>query len=51
MGFVPYFTTRKKGSGIGLALAKSIMEANQGTINFTSENGKTTFVLSFVAQF
>jgi len=45
--FVPYFTTRKNGSGIGLALAKSIMEAHQGNISFISEEGKTSFVLSF----
>jgi len=45
--FVPYFTTRKDGSGIGLSLAKSIMEAHRGSINLTSENDKTTFILSF----
>lgn len=46
--FVPYFTTRKNGSGIGLSLTKSIMEAHQGYINFTSEKGKTSFILSFL---
>lgn len=45
--FIPYFTTRKDGSGIGLTLAKSIVEAHDGTIFFTSENGLTTFRLSF----
>ncbi|MCH2196408.1 HAMP domain-containing sensor histidine kinase [Kordia sp.] len=45
--FVPYFTTRKEGSGIGLTLTKSIVEAHDGTIFFKSENGVTTFTLSF----
>ncbi|AXG70403.1 sensor protein ZraS [Kordia sp. SMS9] len=45
--FVPYFTTRKDGSGIGLTLTKSIVEAHDGTIFFKSENGLTTFTLSF----
>lgn len=45
--FIPYFTTRKNGSGIGLTLTKSIVEAHDGNIFFTSENGVTTFRLSF----
>lgn len=45
--FIPYFTTRKDGSGIGLTLTKSIVEAHDGTIFFKSENGLTTFTLSF----
>ncbi|WP_298424577.1 HAMP domain-containing sensor histidine kinase [uncultured Kordia sp.] len=45
--FIPYFTTRKDGSGIGLTLTKSIVEAHDGNIFFTSENGLTTFKLSF----
>ncbi|MGH1385565.1 sensor histidine kinase [Kordia sp.] len=45
--FVPYFTTRKDGSGIGLTLTKSIVEAHDGNIFFKSENGLTTFTLSF----
>jgi signal transduction histidine kinase len=48
--FVPYFTTRKDGSGIGLTLTKSIVEAHDGTIFFKSENGLTTFTLSFLGS-
>lgn len=45
--FVPYFTTRKDGSGIGLTLTKSIVESHQGSIFFKSEKGNTVFTLSF----
>jgi nitrogen fixation/metabolism regulation signal transduction histidine kinase len=47
--FIPYFTTRKDGSGIGLTLSKSIMEAHNGTIQFTSSKEKTTFILTFIS--
>lgn len=44
--FIPFFTTRKKGSGIGLALTKQILQLHHGDIHFTSEKGKgTEFVI------
>ena len=46
--FVPYFTTRKDGSGIGLTLSKSIIEAHDGSIHFKSKTGKTSFIITFI---
>lgn len=41
-----YFTTRKEGSGIGLAMTFRIIQLHDGTIDFTSEPGKgTTFII------
>jgi len=41
-----YFTTRKEGSGIGLAMTFRIVQLHDGTIDFTSEPGKgTTFFI------
>jgi signal transduction histidine kinase len=41
-----YFTTRKQGSGIGLAMTFRIVQLHDGTIDFTSEPGKgTTFLI------
>ena len=41
-----YFTTKEKGSGIGLAMTFRIVQLHDGTIDFTSEPGKgTTFVI------
>ncbi len=46
--FIPFFTTKKKGSGIGLSLARQIMRLHKGSIYFTTEEGKgTTFTLEF----
>lgn len=39
-----YFTTRKEGSGIGLAMTFRVVQLHNGTIDFVSEPGKgTTF--------
>lgn len=43
-----YFTTKKQGSGIGLAMTFRIVQLHDGTIDFSSEPGKgTSFVMSF----
>jgi signal transduction histidine kinase len=44
--FELYFTTKKTGSGIGLAQAYQIMQWHYGSVDFDSEEGKgTTFRL------
>ena len=45
--FIPFFTTRKDGAGIGLSLSKNIMEAQNGHLTFKSKSGETMFVMSF----
>ncbi len=46
--FIPFFTTRKDGSGIGLTLSKQIMHRHGGQILVSSEPGKgSSFVLVF----
>jgi two-component system nitrogen regulation sensor histidine kinase NtrY len=37
--FIPFFTTRPNGSGIGLSLAKQIMQLHQGSIQVRSVAG------------
>jgi len=45
--FVPFFTTKEKGSGIGLSLSRQIMMLHQGTISVKTSSVDTTFVLKF----
>jgi two-component system nitrogen regulation sensor histidine kinase NtrY len=46
--FVPFFTTRKEGSGIGLSLSKQIMRLHKGGITVHSIPDKeTVFTLRF----
>lgn len=46
--FVPFFTTKTSGSGIGLSLCKQIMTLHDGSINVKSESGKgSCFILTF----
>jgi len=46
--FIPFFTTKPKGSGIGLSLSKQIMRLHGGSINAASAPEKgTTFTMTF----
>jgi len=46
--FIPFFTTRKTGSGVGLTLSKQIMLLHKGNIHVQSEEGKgSVFTLQF----
>jgi signal transduction histidine kinase len=46
--FIPFFSTRKNGSGIGLSLCKQIMLLHKGNIQVQSTNGVgSAFILQF----
>ena len=46
--FIPFFTTKKTGSGIGLSLSRQIMQMHGGMLKVVSEvNQGTTFTLRF----
>ena len=49
--FVPNFTTKSSGMGLGLAMVKNIVESVNGKISFISEESVgTTFKISFPSQ-
>ena len=43
--FIPFFTTKKDGSGIGLSLSKQIIQLHDGYIYVESDNSETRFVI------
>ncbi len=45
--FIPFYTTKKKGSGIGLSLSKQIMRLHKGSIHFQSDDSGTVFNIEF----
>lgn len=49
--FIPFFTTKPTGSGIGLSLCKQIMSLHGGSIRVTSQEGKgSCFTLKWVVK-
>ncbi len=48
--FVPFFTTRENGSGIGLSLSRQIMQLHGGSLQVHSTPGKETcFSMKFIS--
>lgn len=46
--FIPFYSTKEQGSGIGLSLSKQIMKKHKGDLNVKSQLGNgATFYLSF----
>ena len=46
--FIPFFTTKRDGSGIGLSLSRQIMRAHNGTLDLVrSDSRETEFTLTF----
>ena len=46
--FIPFFSTKKSGSGIGLSLSRQIMRVHEGRISVKSVLGEgTEFLLKF----
>jgi signal transduction histidine kinase len=44
--FVPFFTTKKDGSGIGLSISQQVIRALGGTISVSSQpNLETAFTI------
>lgn len=46
--FIPFYTTKQEGTGIGLSLSRQIMRLHNGTLNLTRSDDKgTVFTLIF----
>lgn len=46
--FIPFYTTKKDGSGIGLALSRQIVRMHKGSLEVKSEEGKgAVFTMKF----
>lgn len=45
--FIPFYTTKRNGSGIGLSWSRQIMHLHKGTLNVKSKPGETIFTMRF----
>ena len=45
--FVPFYSTKEKGSGIGLSLSRNIINMHGGKLYFNSVQGSTSFFIEF----
>ncbi|MGB3619650.1 MAG: ATP-binding protein [Catalinimonas sp.] len=45
--FIPFYTTKRTGSGIGLSWSRQIMHLHKGTLNVKSKPGETVFTMRF----
>ncbi|MEL7144835.1 MAG: ATP-binding protein, partial [Bacteroidota bacterium] len=45
--FIPFFTSKPEGSGIGLSVVKQILQLHQATIVVNSKENSTTFTMTF----
>lgn len=48
--FEPFFTTKSQGTGLGMAIAKNIIDAHGGRIEIAPENGQGTEVVIFLPR-
>jgi signal transduction histidine kinase len=48
--FEPFYTTREKGTGLGLAFVRDIARDHGGSVEVASESGETTFSIRLPAR-